>query len=484
MISNLYWIKSPNKILEKQDEEILFNPDNLACVRIKSAKKVKSILKKYYKKRILNKKEMTIINKLVDCGVIIDIKPSISNSATNFFNEINRKPNGKNFYNNSCDKADQFFTIYLLVSQICNLSCVYCYAGEGNYGDKSLMSESTADNIIANMLFFMKKNQRRKVRILFFGGEPLLNFSLIKLIVKKLDQIAILNSYEFIYALTTNFTNVSEEILEFIHVNIKELLISLDGFTIEQNSARLYNNGCDSTAAVLKNLERVDQLGIRYGIRVTVHAKNLKDLPEIVNYFIAKENITELDLIPVSPWDCNGNIISKELMPDITKYILQLQKIFKNSLNNLYKIAPFSVFLKQIEFGKRKVTCGALAGNTIAVTTDGSIYPCSNMVGINKLRLGHINEPIENAVEKVNFTLKKEIEFIIHTKKCDKCIYLSLCYGQCALNPLMSEFDFYIPTYAMQYWSNILCAQAKTSIELGLWALSEGIKGWNNKTIL
>lgn len=134
--------------------------------------------------------------------------------------------------------------ITLMLVQACNLACKYCYAQEGEYADKGIMSKEVALNAIDYLL--ENSGDTQELYITFFGGEPLLCFELIKEIVAYCKIKEKISGKNFKYSMTTNGTLLTDEINQFIIKNKISTMISIDGDIEQHDSKRYYKsgNGC------------------------------------------------------------------------------------------------------------------------------------------------------------------------------------------------------------------------------------------------
>ena len=140
----------------------------------------------------------------------------------------------------------------LHIAHDCNLACRYCFAGEGEYqGDRSLMSyevgKKALDFLVAN------SGSRRNLEVDFFGGEPLLNFDVVKKLVAYGREIEKEKDKHFRFTLTTNGVLLNDDIIEFANREMDNIVLSIDGRREVHNHMRPFKNGTGSYKLIIKN---------------------------------------------------------------------------------------------------------------------------------------------------------------------------------------------------------------------------------------
>lgn len=161
--------------------------------------------------------------------------------------------------------------IILMVVQECNLRCVYCYGNGGEYTNKGIMSEKTAFDSVD---FLINNSDDEELFITFFGGEPLLNFKLIKEVVEYCKKREIDTRKKFRYSITTNGTLINKEIEEFLKDNKFIIQISIDGEKEKHNANRYDINGIGSYETVIKKTENLRKDSL-VSARATISSNNM-----------------------------------------------------------------------------------------------------------------------------------------------------------------------------------------------------------------
>ena len=151
--------------------------------------------------------------------------------------------------------------ILIMVTQTCNLACVYCYAGGGSYGQPTKM-QKTDNALLAIDQLIEKSGRRSDLQITLFGGEPLLNVPLIHRIVQYAEEQGALHRKRFSYSITTNGTLVTEEIARFFRKHRFSVLVSFDGVEWYHDKHRPTTKGAPSFQAVQRGIKTLVEAGI------------------------------------------------------------------------------------------------------------------------------------------------------------------------------------------------------------------------------
>lgn len=329
----------------------------------------------------------------------------------------------------------------LLVSQECPLKCVYCYANGGTYGEGGLMNISTLENTLT--VFYNLYGYIETIQL--FGGEPLLNLKAIK---KLIETLKILTNEKKISAspkisletgLGVSQKNV-EELVKLIKDNSSlfefEIVVSLDGPEIIQNTLRPFKDGSPSYNRVIENLDILRNIYQPKAIEVTYTKKHLEfgfSREDLKNFFAQKLGITSLMIVPVisnHPDLLIGTDLFTNSVIDILKLIekLKTSRKFENQdeiskrikvyLSNIFNSNPTEYF------------CGA-GITSFAVSAQGDIYPCQLVVGKNKFKIANVNDDLSEVSKKLE--VMKEKYKVLNSKSndtmCKECFLEYLCEG-------------------------------------------------------
>lgn len=311
----------------------------------------------------------------------------------------------------------------LNIAQSCNLRCRYCFAGDGNYGKDELMSYETAKSAVD----FVVQNSynRENIEVDFFGGEPLLNWDVIKKTV--LYALTIPNKI-FHFTITTNGILLDDDKMEFINEHMENLVLSIDGRKETNDKNRRTKSGKGTYDILVKNLLKFAKArGDKdYYIRGTYTRDNL-DFGEDIKHLadLGFKNISLEHAVS----EGQDYSITKDNLQEIFSEYERFSKIYVNSDYNFFHFmlddaaSPCTI--------KRLSGCGA-GCEYVAVSPNGDVYPCHQFVGEEHMRLGNLKTGITNT------ELQEKIKNIsVLTKKdCKKCWARYYCSGGCHANAL------------------------------------------------
>ena len=319
----------------------------------------------------------------------------------------------------------------LHVAHDCNLKCKYCFAGEGEYhGHRSLMSievgKKAVDFIIEN------SKHRKNIEIDFFGGEPLMNWEMVKETVAYAREREKETGKNFRFTMTTNGVLLNDEIIDYLNENMHNVVLSLDGRPEVNDHMRPTANGKGSYDVILPKFKKlVEKRGNqKYYLRGTFTHHNL-DFSEDVKH-MTEQGFKEVSVEPVvAPNEMDYAL--KE--GDIPALCAEYEKLAKYIVKQTRQGDSFNFFhfMVDLEGGpcihKRLAGCGS-GTEYLAVTPEGDLYPCHQFVGMEEFKMGTVDEGVTNLemrgkFEKCNVYSKDE---------CKSCWAKFFCSGGCAAN--------------------------------------------------
>lgn len=316
----------------------------------------------------------------------------------------------------------------LHIAHGCNLKCRYCFAGEGEYHEKGLMSFEVGKKALDYLV--AASGSRRNLEVDFFGGEPLLNFDVVRQIVEYGRSIEKKYNKNFRFTLTTNALLLDDEITDFLNKEMTNVVLSLDGRKEVNDHMRMRKDGSGSFDAIVPNIQRfVEKRGDKdYYIRGTFTRENLdftKDIEEFLRLGFRK-----LSMEPVVTTADYG--IREEDLPVIMDEYEKLAALYLEKKKEGDGFTFFH-FMIDLDGGpcaiKRLKGCGS-GTEYAAVTPYGEIYPCHQFVGQEGFQIGDVDKGITN-LELVEKFKKANL----YTKdKCDKCFAKFFCSGGCPAN--------------------------------------------------
>lgn len=319
----------------------------------------------------------------------------------------------------------------LLISQDCNLRCEYCFAETGDFGmGRSLMSLETGKKAIDFLL--EKSGNRENLELDFFGGEPLMNFDVVKEIVEYARMREKEYGKNFRFTVTTNGLLLTDDKIDFINKEMSNVVLSIDGRKCvnDRMRHRVDGTGCYDTI-VEKFRKTIDSRGNKeYYVRGTYTKYNL-DFSEDV-FHLYEQGFDQISVEPVvAPDTAPYALTEKELPAIFAEYDKLAERLLENDKNG--KHFNFFHFMLDLDQGpcaiKRLRGCGC--GNEyVAISPNGDIYPCHQFVGIDEWKMGNLNE------ETFDYKIKDYFASAhIYTKEeCKKCWAKFYCSGGCNAN--------------------------------------------------
>ena len=341
----------------------------------------------------------------------------------------------KDIYESFIDVVKQRKTVVkalcLHIAHDCNLACKYCFAEEGEYhGRRALMSyevgKKALDFLIAN------SGTRRNLEVDFFGGEPLMNWQVVKDLVAYGREQEKLHDKHFRFTLTTNGVLLNDEVQEFVNKEMDNVVISLDGRKEVNDQMRPFRNGKGSYDLIVPKFQKLAESRNqeKYYIRGTFTRNNL-DFSKDVEHF-ADLGFKQMSIEPVVGDDTEPYAIQKEDLPQIFEEYDKLAK-FLIEREKSGRGFNFFHFMIDLEGGpcvsKRLSGCGS-GTEYLAVTPWGDLYPCHQFVGNEDFLLGNVDEGIKRQDICDEFKCCN----VYAKEKCRNCFAKFYCSGGCAAN--------------------------------------------------
>ena len=319
----------------------------------------------------------------------------------------------------------------LHIAHDCNLACKYCFAEEGEYhGKRELMSyevgKKALDFLVAN------SGTRTNLEVDFFGGEPLMNFEVVKQLVEYGRSLEAPNNKKFRFTLTTNGVLLDDDILEFANKEMSNLVLSLDGRKEVHDLMRPRRGGQGSYDTVvpkfIKAAESRNQMN--YYVRGTYTRNNLDFAKDVIH--MADLGFEQISVEPVVADKSEDYAIREE---DIDTLIKQYDELTAEMIKRKKEGKPFNFFHFMIDLSggpcvaKRLSGCGS-GTEYLAVAPSGDLYPCHQFVGMKEFLLGNVDEGIVRTEIRDEFKLCN----VYAKEKCKNCFAKFYCSGGCAAN--------------------------------------------------
>lgn len=329
------------------------------------------------------------------------------------------------------------------VSHDCNLRCKYCFAGEGHFGgERALMSAETGKKAI-DFLIEMSGG-RRHLEMDFFGGEPLMNLSVVKELVEYGKERALEENKEFKFTLTTNALLLKDEVTEYLNKEKISVVLSLDGRP-EVNDAMRLRAGSESGsyASIMPRISSFVESrdNENYFVRGTYTRNNLDFSKDVLH--LADLGYKYVSVEPVVGPLSEDWALREE---DVRTLSEEYDKLVKGYIEKREAGKPFEFFHFNLDLNngpclpKRLSGCGA-GSEYLAVTPEGDLYPCHQFVGREAYKLGNVDEGIQNFDIMKNF----RNAHIYNKEKCRSCWAKFHCGGGCHANAEATTEDIMIP---------------------------------------
>ena len=341
----------------------------------------------------------------------------------------------KDIYESFIDVVKQRKTVVkalcLHIAHDCNLACKYCFAEEGEYhGRRALMSyevgKKALDFLIAN------SGTRRNLEVDFFGGEPLMNWNVVKELVAYGRSQEKIHNKHFRFTLTTNGVLLDDDIMEFANEEMDNVVLSIDGRKEVHDFMRPFRKGKGSYDLVVPKFQKfADSRGQqKYYARGTFTHHNLDFSEDVLH--LADLGFEQISVEPVVADEKEEYAIKKE---DIPKICEEYDKLAKEMIRRNKEGKGFNFFHFMIDLTggpcvyKRLSGCGS-GTEYLAVTPWGDLYPCHQFVGQEEFLMGNVWD----GVKKPEISCQFKNCNVYAKEKCKNCFVRFYCSGGCAAN--------------------------------------------------
>ena len=328
-------------------------------------------------------------------------------------------------------KSNDIKALCLHVAHTCNLNCSYCFASQGKYhGDRALMSfevgKQALDFLVAH------SGKRRNLEVDFFGGEPLMNWNVVKQLVAYARSIEKEAGKNFRFTLTTNGVLVDDEVIEFANKEMHNVVMSIDGRKEVHDRFRVNYAGQGSYDTIIPKFQKFAKArGERdYYVRGTYTHHNTDFTKDILH--MADLGFTQLSMEPVVCAPDDPCALTEEDLPVLFE---QYEELAKEMIRREKDGKPITFYHYMIDLNhgpciyKRIAGCGS-GTEYLAVTPWGDLYPCHQFVGDEKYLMGNVWDGVTNTEMRDEFKCCN----VYARKDCDDCWARLYCSGGCAAN--------------------------------------------------
>jgi uncharacterized protein len=320
----------------------------------------------------------------------------------------------------------------LHIAHACNLSCKYCFAEEGLYHGKKAelmpyeVGKQALDFLVAN------SGNRRNLEVDFFGGEPLLNFDVVKQLVEYGRELEKTHDKHFRFTLTTNGVLLNDEIMEFANREMDNVVLSIDGRKEIHDMMRPFQRGDGSYDIILPKFQKfAESRGQqKYYARGTFTHNNLDFSKDVLH--LADLGFKQISVEPVVAQATDDYALREE---DLPKLFEEYDKLAAEMVkrHGTDKDFTFFHFMIDLEGGpcvyKRLSGCGS-GTEYMAVTPSGELYPCHQFVGTEGFKMGDVWTGITNTEMQTQFKGCN----VYSRPACKDCFAKFYCSGGCAAN--------------------------------------------------
>jgi uncharacterized protein len=359
-------------------------------------------------------------------------------------------------------------SVYLILTNSCNQRCVYCLDGAGTYRKESpeAMDIETAKTALEGM--YSRIADRGYMEIIFFGGEPLLNWPLAKEIIAYVEEeLNVAGRITAHFHLTTNLTLFPPDLIDRARAHDISFLVDVDGPQEVHDALRPLRGGKGSYAITARNIGRLVEAGIEVALRATITSQN-QDLRGIVATHKSLGGASSA-LVPVNPIDSDMASFPESILPDPEIVVAGMRSLARESPYDLRKLFPFNEYLNRFYPDTRTTHgCGAPYGNTPVICADGDIFSCIYLVGNEEFKIGSVRASASPVYDD-NLKRMRDAVSIDSRPRCAECPYRNLCGGGCPVCELSIARNPAISRAVKDYSSRMTCMVAKMAIEETLW---------------
>ena len=320
----------------------------------------------------------------------------------------------------------------LHISHDCNLACKYCFAEEGEYhgGKRELMSyevgKKALDFLVAN------SGNRRNLEVDFFGGEPLLNWQVVKDLVAYGRSLEEKHNKNFRFTLTTNGVLINDDVIEFANKEMANVVLSIDGRPEIHNLMRPFRKGAPSYDVIVPKFKKFAESRNqeKYYVRGTFTRNNLDFSKDVLH--LADLGFKQISVEPVVAKETDDYAIREEDLDGLYKEYEDLaqEMVRRHGTDEDFN---FFHFMIDLEGGpcvaKRLSGCGS-GTEYLAVTPTGELYPCHQFVGNTDFIMGNVDE----GVTRTDIMDEFKSCNVYAKDKCRECFARFYCSGGCAAN--------------------------------------------------
>ena len=334
---------------------------------------------------------------------------------------------------------------YFILSEQCNLACKYCFLGNNNpekrkHFSLENMSLETAKKALDFYIRQLEKNDKIvKPFIIFYGGEPLINFEVLDFIAERINELRLTKSFfkNAEMSVVTNGLLLDEKKLKRLKELNVNISISIDGCTEEANALRVDRAGNPTFSNILKILDMAKDSGIDVGLSITLNEDAIKNKSKMLE-LITKYNIKGFGfniIMHEGTFEINDDYYEKATQFIIDIFV-ELRKIgvYEDRIMRKFKCFQNSFSVPQPHFSD----CGATAGGQIVVSPDGSVGICHGCLWDKKYFVSSIDDDSFDAKTNPVFIEWSQLS-PVNKEECQDCAALGICGGGCPIEAMKAK---------------------------------------------
>jgi uncharacterized protein len=363
-------------------------------------------------------------------------------------------------------------TLYLLLTHGCNQACRYCFNGRDTYHGAAtlVMSESVARDALRNVSESISEDGR--LDLVFFGGEPLLNWPLAKAAIRYCEEALkpARPGQTFTYHITTNLTLFPDDLIKTARRYLISFLVDIDGPAEVHDRLRPLKGGERQGSSYRKSAEHIARLrdaGLEVALRATVTSHNHDRLPEVTATHRALGG-TGSAFVPLNAVDSDEWILPIALCPDPDRYAEGLRQVYRSGVWPVDMLFPFNEYRSRLQPNYYSpIVCGAPLGNTPVITADGRVFSCIYLVGIDRFALGVLGRD-----DFPRLAVMAEMQAIAAAPtrmECADCDFRRLCGGGCPVGKFTIAGNPRASPAIRRYTQDVVCATSRTVLTELLW---------------
>jgi uncharacterized protein len=422
------WVKD----YPEKGEYLLFNTRTQAIIKINQ--QLKEVLERI-PVHILETNDEALrenLKVLKENGVIVEDEKEDEERLRDFFYQLKYE-------------SDSLpFEVTILTTYSCNFRCVYCF--EKNVRNPVFLDKETSDSIVRWLIKRIEKRNYKRIFLVYYGGEPLLNIRPIYDISWYMKEWAEKNKVDFSFGIITNGSLVTPQLIDkFLTVGLREIRITLDGERNTHNKRRPFFDGQPTFDLIIRNIKSViDKVSI--GITGNFDLQNVESIPKLLNYLDEEKILHKLNMIDFAP-------LAPRLGPRENPSAIELGRCL--SFFDKEGICREVIAIKKelLSRGLRaKIGLGInlcsliVQDGGVTLDAEGMIYKCNALVGYPEFSLGTVNnEEFEDKAE--------QFLNIDAWNKCPQdCPYLPMCQGGCRFFSYLENSNFYDLSCKREYF--------------------------------